>query len=40
MDLCRLSGSQAGKLLKSLKKMGKIVQNGRQKGAFYTAVEG
>jgi len=37
MDLCRLSGSQAGKLLMSLKIKEKIVQHGRQKGAFYTA---
>jgi len=40
MELCRLSGGQAGKLLKNLKKLGKIVQSGRQKGAFYTAGEG
>lgn len=37
MDLCRLTGSQAGKLLKAMKEKGKIVQQGRQKGAFYTA---
>lgn len=37
MDLCRLSGSQAGKLLKGLKKKGKIIQHGHLKGAFYTA---
>ena len=36
MDLCRLTGSQAGKLLKAMKGKGKIVQQGRQKGAFYT----
>ena len=36
MDLCRLTGSQAGKLLKAMKEKGKIVQQGRQKGAFYT----
>ncbi|MFM1891981.1 MAG: hypothetical protein RLZ44_1058, partial [Pseudomonadota bacterium] len=37
MELCRLSSSQAGKLLKSLKARGKIVQYGQLKGAFYTA---
>jgi len=36
MDLCRLTGNQAGKLLKKLKLEGKIRQHGRQKGAFYT----
>ncbi len=36
MDLCRLTGSQAGKLLKKLKAQDKIRQHGRQKGAFYT----
>ena len=36
MDLCRLSGSQATKLLKMLTGKGRIVQHGRQKGAFYT----
>lgn len=36
MDLCRLTGNQAGKLLKVMKEKGKIVQQGRQKGAFYT----
>jgi ATP-dependent DNA helicase RecG len=39
MELCRLSSSQAGKLLKSLKARGKIVQYGQLKGAFYTAGE-
>ncbi|MCU0757048.1 MAG: hypothetical protein MUE46_18375 [Xanthomonadales bacterium] len=36
MDLCRLSSSQAGNLLKLLKSREKIVQHGRRKGAFYT----
>jgi ATP-dependent DNA helicase RecG len=40
MELCRLSSSQAGKLLNKLKMLGKIQQHGRQKGAFYTAEGG
>lgn len=40
MELCRLSARQASGLLKQLKDKGKIVQNGRQKGAFYTLGEG
>ena len=37
IDLCRLTGNQAGKMLNRLKEKGKIVQHGQRKGAFYTA---